>query len=153
MMMDIAAGAGAFKALYDSAKALKDINDGAIRNAAVIELQEKILAAQAAQSALVEHVRQLEEKVRNFETWHTEKQRYELKNLGWGTLAYMLKPAMRGTEPPHWVCTNCYGKGHISIIQCSFVQGMGQRQVCPSCKTQINPQADAFENGETKWMD
>lgn len=35
------AGLGAFKSMYDMAKALKDINDATVRNGAVIELQEK----------------------------------------------------------------------------------------------------------------
>jgi hypothetical protein len=45
---ELIAGLGIFKSLYDSAKALKDINDGTVRNGAVIELQEKILSAQEA---------------------------------------------------------------------------------------------------------
>jgi len=52
MVGEVFAGLSAFKAMYDAAKALKDINDAAIRNSAVIELQEKILSAQAAQAAL-----------------------------------------------------------------------------------------------------
>ena len=63
------AGLSAIKTAFDMTKALKDINDAAIRNAAVIELQEKILAAQAAQFALVERVGELEKEVTRFETW------------------------------------------------------------------------------------
>ena len=51
------AGLGAFKSMYDMAKAIKDMNDAAVRNAAVIELQEKILAAQSAQAALLERIK------------------------------------------------------------------------------------------------
>jgi Staphylococcal nuclease homologue len=42
---------------------LKDIDDATRRNAAVIELQEKILDAQQAQSALIEKARELEKEV------------------------------------------------------------------------------------------
>src|SRR5215831_2322334 len=56
MVGELIAGLGAFKTMFDIAKGLKDINDAATRNAAVIELQEKILIAQAQQAALVEHV-------------------------------------------------------------------------------------------------
>jgi hypothetical protein len=55
-------GISAFKAAFDIAKGLKDINDAAQRNAAVIELQEKILSAQAAQAALIERVHDLEKR-------------------------------------------------------------------------------------------
>jgi hypothetical protein len=153
MAADIITGLGIFKSIYDSAKALKDINDGTVRNAAVIELQEKILTAQEAQSALIDRIRQLEEKMRSIETWETEKQRYELKDLGWGCFAYMLKPPMRGAQPPHWICTNCYSRGHTSIIQHSNVSGVGQRYLCPMCKTQINPSPAAIERGVVKWLD
>ena len=32
------------------------------------------------------------------------------KDVDAGALVYMLKPDERGTEPPHWLCANCYGK-------------------------------------------
>jgi hypothetical protein len=62
----------------DIAKGLKDINDATVRNAAVIELQEKILAAQAEQTALVVRVGELEKEVADLKAWDAEKQRYEL---------------------------------------------------------------------------
>ena len=153
MPVDLMVGASAFKAIYDSAKALKDINDATVRNAAVIELQEKILTAQEAQSALVDRIRELEEEMRGFKTWEAEKQRYELKDLGWGTLAYMLKPAMRGAEPPHWVCANCFAKGQASIIQYINTPGRGFQYSCPACKTPMNPSGDALSPNGAKWLD
>ncbi len=54
---------GGLKAAFDLAKGLKDIDDARRRNAAVIELQEKILAAQQAQAALVERINELEKQV------------------------------------------------------------------------------------------
>ena len=57
MVAEIYAGLSAFKAMFDMAKGLKDINDAAIRNGAVIELQEQILSAQQQQSELIERVR------------------------------------------------------------------------------------------------
>ena len=60
MVAEVYAGIGAIKAAFDLTKGLKDIHDAAIRNAAVIELQEKILAAQAAQLTLIDRVRELD---------------------------------------------------------------------------------------------
>jgi len=88
-------GLSIFKTLYDSAKALKDINDGTIRNGAVIELQEKILAAREAQSALLDRISELERKVAGFEEWNAKEEKYELKDLGRTAFAYMLKPNAR----------------------------------------------------------
>ena len=45
MASELIAGLGLFKTMLDMAKGLKDISDAAVRNAAVIDLQEKILAA------------------------------------------------------------------------------------------------------------
>jgi hypothetical protein len=50
MAGEIFAGLSAIKAALDLAKGLKDINDATVRNRAVIELREKILAAREAQS-------------------------------------------------------------------------------------------------------
>ncbi len=62
MVAEVFAGQGALKTAFDIAKGLKDINDATVRNAAVIELQEKLLAAQAAQASLVEHIGELEKR-------------------------------------------------------------------------------------------
>jgi len=42
MVGEVFAGLGAIKTAFDIAKGLKDIDDAARRNAAVIELQQKI---------------------------------------------------------------------------------------------------------------
>jgi hypothetical protein len=52
VVAEAVAGLGIFKSLLDSAKALKDMSDAVARNGAVIELQEKILVAREAQTAL-----------------------------------------------------------------------------------------------------
>ena len=51
MASEIAAGLGAFKAMFDLAKGLKDISDATARNAVAIELQEGILNTSARDSA------------------------------------------------------------------------------------------------------
>ena len=59
MVAEVFAGVSALKTAFDIAKGLKDIDDAARRNAAVIELQEKILSAQHAESELTETVSEL----------------------------------------------------------------------------------------------
>jgi hypothetical protein len=134
MVAEIFAGVGALKTAFDIAKGLKDIDDATRRNAAVIELQEKILSAQSAQSDLVERVRDLEKEVAGFETWETEKQRYEMKDFGGGTIAYELKRDMAGGEPPHRICTACYQKRLKGILQPTGVNSYRQQMVkCSEC--------------------
>ncbi len=117
MVAEVFAGLGALKSAFDIAKGLKDIDNAARRNAAVIELQEKILAAQSAQSDLVELIRELEQKVASFERWEAEKKRYKLTDFGGGTFAYLLKPEATNGEPSHRICAQCYQKSEKSILQ------------------------------------
>ena len=138
MVSEIITGLGAFKTMLDMAKGLKDMNDASVRNRAVIELQEKILAAREQQSALAERVSELEKEVASYETWDAEKQRYELTDFGSGTFAYLLKPDMSSGEPEHRLCAACYQKGHKSILQ--FRNQTATRQgkyACPTCNTDV----------------
>jgi hypothetical protein len=155
MVAEVYAGLSAFKTLFDMAKGLKDINDATVRNGAIIELQEKILAAREAQSAALERIGELEKEVADFETWDTEKKQYELKHLGWNAFAFMLKPDARGTEPPHWVCAHCFrDRRTAEVIQHTSVKrGEGIGFFCPSCHTEIRPSHDAFDAGRIKWID
>jgi hypothetical protein len=127
------AGLSAIKTAFDMTKALKDINDAAIRNAAVIELQEKILAARDAQTALLDRIAGLEKEVAGFEKWDTEKEEYELKEIFARTFAYAITESARGTRPPHLICANCYEGRKKSILQ----RADAAHLICPDCKTRI----------------
>lgn len=127
------AGLGAIKTAFDMTKALKDINDAAIRNAAVIELQEKILSARDAQTALLDRVNLLEKEVASFEKWDTEKEEYELKEIFSRTFAYAIKESARGARPPHLICANCFEDRKKTILQ----RADAAHLVCPVCKTRI----------------
>jgi hypothetical protein len=111
MVGEVFAGLGAFKTMFDMAKALKHINDANVRNAAVIELQEQILGAQVAQAALLERASHLEVEMTRLETWEIEKQRYALKKFDPGVLIYALRPGATNGDPPHELCANCYDRG------------------------------------------
>ncbi len=136
MVAEVFAGLSAIKTAFDLAKGLKDIDDAARRNAAVIELQEKILAAREAQSTLLERISELEKKVASFEAWEREKQRYELQDIWRGSLAYVIKESVRGPEPSHNICANCYQRGHKRILQLR-VRGIGKELFCSECNTAI----------------
>jgi hypothetical protein len=156
MVAEVFAGIGAIKTAFDIAKGLKDIDDAASRNAAVIELQEKILTAQTAQSTLIERIRELEKEVAGFETWDAEKQRYRLTDFGGNTFAYALKQEAANGEPSHRICPNCYEKRHRSILQFDFRTSVGQdKYKCPSCKTEYEfgsrQQRDPHRGGYSPW--
>jgi rubrerythrin len=139
MVGEVFAGISAFNSMFNTAKALRELDDTVKRNAAVSDLWEQIIAAQQRYTAAIEQVNELKEELRRFETWDTEKSRYERKNVGYGAYAYVLKPEERGEEPPHWACTNCYEHSHIATLQYVFVPKRGSVWTCPSCKNTIEP--------------
>jgi hypothetical protein len=130
---EIMSGFGGLKAAFELAKGLKDIDDAVRRNAAVMELQEKILSAQEAQAALVKRNDELEKQLASFQQWDTEKEKYELKEIYPQTFAYVIKENARGTEPLHWICAGCYQTRKKSILQKSDAVHL----TCPECETQI----------------
>ena len=110
MLGETVATLSAFKSMLDIAKGLKDLEDVAARNAVAIELQEKILAAREAQTALLDRIGELEKEKARFETWEAEKKRYKLTDFGAGTFAYSLKPEEANGEPPHRICADVIRK-------------------------------------------
>ncbi|MFN7191784.1 MAG: hypothetical protein ACK5U4_10160 [Rhodospirillales bacterium] len=136
MVAEVLAGVAALKNAFDIAKAIKGMSDAATINAAVIDLQGQILAAQADQFTLLEQKRALEEKVTKLETWNTEKQRYELKAIrdGAPVFAYALKEATAAGEPLHFICPDCYQRAVKSILnEVIRAPGMCRVQICQTC--------------------
>lgn len=131
-------GLGALKTAFDLAKGLKDIDDATRRNAAVIELQEKILGAQAAQAALIDRVSELEKEVTKLKAWDADKQRYKLTKLRPGVVCYALKEGMENGEPSHRLCASCYNGGHKSFLADETWQpGRAHVLVCHDCGAYI----------------
>lgn len=124
------------------------------------KMNDEILAAQRSaldgyrrELSLLDEVGALKEKAAASEAWETEKNRYELKDLGWGSFAHMLKPEARGSQPAHWVCANCYSNRHISIIQYIQIKGVGYRHICPACKTELNAAPESLSGNNARWLE
>src|SRR6266545_3168373 len=104
MVSEVIVGLGAFKTMLDIAKSLKNMNDTVTRNAAVADLWEQIISAQARYAAAIEQVGALEKEVAHFETWEAEKQRYDLVEIATGVFTFLLKPSMQAGQPAHCIC-------------------------------------------------
>jgi hypothetical protein len=138
MVGEAIAGLGALKTAFDLAKGLKDIDDATRRNAAVIELQEKILGAQSAQAILIEKVGELEKEVAALKTWDADKQRYKLTELRPGVVCYTLKEGMENGEPGHRLCASCYHANHKSILTDeTWAPGRAHVLICHDCGSYI----------------
>lgn len=142
-MAAIAVVSTSLKAAADITKAMVGLRDASMIQGKIIELQGVILSAQQGalttqsdQFSLLERVRELEKQVADLEAWDSEKQRYELKEVGTGSLAYVVKENARGTEPVHQICAACYQHRRKSILQPKSIS-MTKLLFCPSCKTDI----------------
>ena len=137
MVGEVFAGIGGFKSMMDIAKTLIGAGQTADVNTAVIDLQSKILTAQEEYSALLGKVSALETEVARLKTWDAEKAKYELKTLETGAAVYMLKPEERGSEPPHWLCPNCYAQGNKGFLQPTGAHvGRNWIYKCARCSSQ-----------------
>jgi hypothetical protein len=145
-MVDISAIAGlmtSMRSVVEITKAMKDVNDANIIQTKVFELTREIMAAQScameaqmAQSALLERVRSLEEEKARLETWNTDKQRYEFREVSTGVFAYTPKSGMEDGQPFHMLCANCYDNGKRSSLQATEkLQARRRLHNCPQCKT------------------
>ena len=104
--------------------------------AKLMEVNQYAFAAQHEREALLQEISTLEEKIASFEAWSAEQGRYELKDVGVGSLAYVIKEAVRGAEPVHKLCARCFQHREKSILQPRQMQ-MEDLLFCPECKTEI----------------
>ena len=141
--LEISAGLTSLKTALEIAKALWSINDTTERNSKILDLQRAIgdaqlsaINAREAHSAQIDRIRDLEAEITHLKTWKGEKERYDLKTVGHGAVAFVLKPSMRGTEDPHWLCPDCFERRQKSYFQ---LDATGRRGVwtCGTCKAHI----------------
>jgi hypothetical protein len=121
---EIAAAVTGIRSAFDITKAMVGLRDVEAFRAKSIELQgvvlealEKSIEARESYATQNDRVRALEAEVSRLKAWDAEKQRYGLKSIGQGTVAYILKPDARSGETPHWLCPNCFAKGEKAFLQ------------------------------------
>lgn len=119
-------------------KSIADIQGKVIElQSSILAAQSSALAAQSEQATMIQRIGDLETEIARIKAWEETKQRYELYEPTVGTFVYALKVQGKGTEPTHWICTNCYDNGRRSILQLSRVGHEVNHYICPSCKSDI----------------
>jgi len=148
MLAEISAGLSSLKAATDIVKGLNAAATQAAVNDVKLTLQDHIFearealsAAQDAQAASLQRIRDLEQEIVRLKDWEREKQRYSLKAVAIGAFAYTPKPGMENGEPPHWLCANCFNQRQKSFLQfkgqdrtASGGRGETSTYACDACK-------------------
>jgi hypothetical protein len=147
-MLAIAQGLNAVKALTDIAKTMIGLRDSTKILETSVELNSKIAdvqialnAALAEQTTLIQTIREREEEITCLKAWDGEKEKYELKDLGSGSLALVIKPDAQGSEPVHCLCVRCSQDGKKRIMQNTGEMApapYGRKWRCSDCGTTIN---------------
>lgn len=119
----IAAAVASLKTAGDIAKSLLELRTLAEvqakamdLNGKIIDAQHQVFAANAAQTTLVERVRDLESQIARMKDWETEKKRYRMSAPATGAVVYALQREMSSGEPPHYLCANCFKQGKPSLL-------------------------------------
>jgi len=143
----ISGALGSIKSAGEIIKGIVSIRDASLIEGHVAELKEHLYAArdrlmtvQSDHFDMLEVIRALKEEIMQMKEWDTEKARYNLKEIGTGVYAYVVKETERGEEPPHKICAACYANGKKSILQ--FVDTMHPRHrmfyKCHHCKSEMD---------------
>ena len=138
---EISAGLSSLKAGLGILKGLNAAATQASINEVKVELTQHILDAQLAltaayeaQATAAERIRHLEQQIVQFENWETEKQRYQLCDVGQGALAYSLKGGVEPSEHPHSICPQCYEDGIKSLLKHEHLTAArAETLVCHRC--------------------
>ena len=111
---------------------------------AMAEISARQLAVTQNQQSLLQENEALKKKIEAYDKWEQEKERYALQSVGSGGFVYALKPAHDASDPPHWLCTNCYKDRHKSILQQAGLEtgDRGNYWLCPHCKGRVMSQGD-----------
>ena len=132
------------RAVADITKAMKDISDPSAIPAKIYELTKEImsaqsfaLAVQSEQFNLAQSKRELEEEIARLKAWNTERYRYQLQSVGPGANAYVVKDTMRGSEPVHWICADCFQSGKKRFLNESHSDLHHVYHKCAECSYKI----------------
>ena len=105
----------------------------------IFEARQSAFNAQDDLSAVKQRVTDLEAQIAQFEEWSKESQRYKLfQPTSVSGVVYGLKESESNSEPPHYLCTNCYQQRRKSLLN-TYKHPDAARAVflCPVCKSQV----------------
>ncbi len=135
MAGEIFAGLSAVKTAFDLARGLKEIDDAAKRNAAIIDLQQTILEAQSAQQEILGASDKLRDRVQELENWESERQQHVRFQPAPGIFTYAHKEESLGEEGSFpQLCPSCFHNRYKSFLTPeTWTPGRCEMLVCRDC--------------------
>lgn len=134
----IVAAVSGLNAVSNLAKTAVEAHDSVVLNTKLSELYPAILAAQsaaidakAAQSDMIDEIRQLKQQIADLEKWDAEAEKYSLREVGREVYAYTLDADTDSETPSHMLCAHCFENRKKSILQRQ--PAPVQRSVCVKC--------------------
>ncbi len=103
----------------------------------IVDLQAKLLAAQAQMEELDRARQEAQHKLVEKEEWEREKQRYELRELAPGILVRAPKEPKPPGEPDHYLCPHCFDENRKSLLQRPSTGHTNYK--CHRCSLEIRP--------------
>lgn len=144
MAGEIAAGLTAIRVAGEIVNGMIAARDIQKFSGDLISLQSQIITAQSGMMALqsehadvISRERVLKEEIVKLERWSAEAERYALQSDSEGSVFYALKESMKGADPPHRICANCYAKGKKTFLLRGEVLHRRLHMECSVCKTSI----------------
>ena len=98
----------------------------------VLELQDQLGTAS-------QRVQEMEKENERLRDWTSEREKYELKEMGPQAFAYVLKDT-QGDGPTPRLCAHCFENAERSILQSAGFYSVNQVLECPRCKNQVRYQ-------------
>lgn len=161
MIAEFMSAISSTKTLTDILKATLDAKTFTQVSSTLIDIQTKLIAAQAVtlqlqqtNAALHADTVKLREDLAaaqkendRLTAWEDERRDYSLQEVAPGAFAYVRKPTDEGGEQPgeakHWLCCRCHNEGRKSILQFARIEGGCRVYLCHCCQSSISVQVPA----------
>ena len=124
MYAELSAAIQSIASISDLVKASRSLGNLNEINAAVAEVNSKMMEAMAKalaslerQGELQRRVQQLEQELEELRKWRLSANRYALHKFPPGSLAYRLKEEFEAEEPGHFLCAKCFDNGAHTKLQ------------------------------------